>query len=82
VTTTRAGAEGNDRDLIETREFWYSEALQTNLKIVRSEPLAGKQTVYTTGISLSEPNPDWFRIPLGYKVHDMRHVRSPHYGNR
>lgn len=79
VTTTRAGAEGNDRDIVETREFWYSEALQGNLKVARTGPLAGKQVVYMTDISLSEPNPDWFRVPVGYKVRDMRHVRSTSY---
>jgi hypothetical protein len=82
VTTTRAGAIGNDRDLVETREFWYSEALQTNLKIVRNDSLTGKQVVYVTDISVSEPNPELFRVPVGYSVHDMRrHVRGAAYGN-
>ena len=72
VTTTRAGATGNDRDLVETREFWYCEALQTNLKILRSDPLTGRQLVYVDSISLSEPNPELFKVPIGYKVHDLR----------
>lgn len=73
VTTTRAGAVGNDRDLVETREFWYSEALETNLKIVRSDPLLGRQFIYVDGISLSEPNPELFKVPIGYTVHDLRY---------
>ena len=72
VTTTRAGAIGNDRDLVETREFWYSEAIQTNLKIIRNDPVTGKQMVYITDISLSEPNPELFRVPVGYRVRDLR----------
>jgi hypothetical protein len=72
VTATRAGAAGNDRELIETREFWYCEALQTNLKILRSDPLTGRQLVYVDTISLSEPNPELFKVPIGYSVHDLR----------
>ena len=76
VTTTRAGALGNDRDLVETREFWYSEALQTNLKVVRTDPLSGTQLVYVSGISLSEPNPELFKVPIGYTVQDKRPRRN------
>jgi hypothetical protein len=83
VTTTRAGAVGNERDLVETREFWYSEALQTNLKILRIDPLKGRQLVFVTNISLSEPNPELFKVPIGYTVHDLRtHLGRPGFGIR
>ena len=78
VTGTRetrflaAGVIGNDRPISITKEFWYSPQLGLNMLVKRSDPRVGTQTFTVTEVSLSEPDPNYFRIPAGFKVVDMR----------
>jgi hypothetical protein len=72
TTTTSAGALGNDHPLVSTREFWYSAELQTNLAVTRDDPREGKQVIRLKGLSVSEPNPELFKVPIGYTVVDER----------
>jgi hypothetical protein len=63
---------GNERPLVSTREFWYSDELQTNLKVTRVDPREGTQAIWITDLSTAEPDPHLFEIPLGYSVRDLR----------
>jgi hypothetical protein len=72
TTTINIGVLGNDRALVSTREFWYSAELQTNLAVTRNDPREGRQVIRLTGLSLSEPNPELFKVPIGYTVIDER----------
>ena len=62
VTGTRetlqiaAGAVGNDRTLVTARDFWYSPALQINLKVTRNDPRIGAQVLQLVNLSLTEPD--------------------------
>jgi hypothetical protein len=63
---------GNEKALVSTREFWYSAAIQTNLRVTRNDPREGKQTIHLIDLSLAEPDPALFEIPKGYTVTDER----------
>jgi hypothetical protein len=74
--TIDAGVVGNSHALSITREFWYSPDLQVNLAITRKDPREGKQVVRVHDVSRSEPDPDLFKVPEGYAVHDTRNMSS------
>jgi len=70
--TVNAGVEGNSRPLVSSKEFWYSAQLQTNVMVTRISPVTGKEVVWLSDVSLSEPNPELFKVPIGYTVRDAR----------
>jgi hypothetical protein len=72
TTTVNPGVLGNDRALVSTREFWYSDELETNLSVTRTDPRNGKQMIWISNISRSDPDPHLFDIPIGYTVRDLR----------
>jgi hypothetical protein len=39
---------------------------------VRSSPFFGKQTFTITELTASEPDPELFQLPAGFKVNDQR----------
>jgi hypothetical protein len=72
--TINAGVVGNSQALLITREFWYSPELQVNLAITRKDPREGSQVVRVNEVSRSEPDPNLFKVPEGYAVHDLRNA--------
>jgi hypothetical protein len=72
TTTTSAGTMGNDRPLTSVSEFWHSDRLGLNLLSMRTSPFFGKQTFTITELTPTEPNPQLFELPEGYKVNDQR----------
>lgn len=68
------GTIGNDRELVLSREFWYSADLKTNLAVTRKDPHDGIQAIRLTIQSRSEPDPAIFAIPSGYSVKDLRNL--------
>jgi hypothetical protein len=51
-------------------DYWYSDDLQINLLVRRTDPRTGVQTVEITTIQREEPAPSLFEIPPGYKIVD------------
>lgn len=72
TTTITAGVSGNDRPIVSTREFWYSDELQTNLAITRIDPVKGKQIIRLSHISRTAPDSHLWDVPVGFKVRDLR----------
>jgi hypothetical protein len=72
TTTINPGVVGNDRTMVSTREFWYSDELQTNLAVTRIDPREGKQVIRLFDISRAEPDSHLWDIPVGFTVRDMR----------
>ena len=72
TTITNAGALGNDQPLTSFSEYWHSQQLGLNLLSVRSSPFFGKQTFTITELTASEPDPELFQLPAGFKVNDQR----------
>lgn len=66
--TILPGTIGNDRQLVSTREFWYSEELKTNVAVTRKDPREGTQVVTLMVYSRSEPDPQIFAVPAGFTV--------------
>lgn len=76
-TTLNPGVVGNDRPMTITREFWYSPQLGFNLLSKRVDPRIGTQTFTIIELSLSEPEPQIFEPPDGYKIEDHRTSSEP-----
>jgi len=66
--TINAGAMGNDRPMVSTREFWFCPRLGFNLISTVDDPQTGKQVFTVKDFSTSEPEPSFFQIPAGYKI--------------
>jgi hypothetical protein len=72
TTTINPGIAGNDRPMVTTREFWYCAPLGINLLSTLESPQSGRQAFTVTELSTSEPDPQFFAVPAGYKVIDRR----------
>ena len=70
--TTNPGVAGNDREVVSTKEFWYSPKLSVNLVVKRFDPLQGAQVFTVSNISLAEPDARLFIVPRNFKVIDQR----------
>ena len=70
--TTNSGVAGNDREVVSTKEFWYSPKLGINLVVKRFDPLQGTQVFTVSNISFAEPDARLFILPSGFKVTDQR----------
>jgi len=67
-----AGAMGNDQPMTSVKEEWHSQELGINLLSIRSGPVVGRQTFTIVELTASEPDPQLFELPPGYKVSDQR----------
>ncbi len=63
---------GNDKPVVNMREFWYSPQLGVSLKSIVVSPQRGKQVFTVKELSTSEPEPGYFEVPEGFKVVDRR----------
>lgn len=72
TTTVYAGAAGNSKALVTTREFWYAPDLQTNLAVTRIDPATGQQIIRLNSVSRTEPEAAQFAVPAGFTVEDAR----------
>jgi len=69
-----AGTIGNDKDLVSTRETWFSPDLKVVVSSIRNDPRFGEIRYTLTNIQVTEPNPSLFQPPAGYTV---LHPRAP-----
>jgi len=72
TTTLNPGAIGNDRAFVTVREFWQATEIGVNLLSTVDGPQTGQQTFRVSDVSLTEPDPELFRLPAGYEVLDRR----------
>ena len=63
-----ASAAGSNQTLISTRDFWYSPALQVNLRVTRKDPGIGTQDLQLVDLSITDPDPKIFQVPSGFVV--------------
>ena len=78
TTTINTWIAGNDRPMKGEWEYWSSSRLGFNLRSRRADPMLGTQDFKVTNLSLSEPEPQLFVIPPGYKVVDQSNRAIPH----
>jgi hypothetical protein len=79
ATTIPAGKIGNDKDLVITRETWYSPDLKLVIQSTQTDPRFGETTYTLTNIQRSEPDPTLFQVPAGYKVEKINNL--PPFGH-
>jgi hypothetical protein len=68
TNTIPMGMIGNDRDIVTTRETWYSPDLKLVIQSTQDDPRFGETTYSLTNIQQSDPNPTLFQIPAGYTI--------------
>jgi hypothetical protein len=68
TNTIPAGTIGNDKDLVITRETWYSPDLKMVLQSTQTDPRFGETTYSLTNVQRNEPDSALFQVPAGYTV--------------
>jgi hypothetical protein len=68
TNTIPAGTIGNDKDIVITRETWYSPDLKLVVQSTQSDPRFGETTYSLTNIQRNEPDPNLFQVPAGYSI--------------
>jgi hypothetical protein len=68
TTAIPVGAIGNDKDLVITRETWYSPDLNLVIQSTQTDPRFGETTYSLTNIQRSEPDPALFQVPAEYTI--------------
>lgn len=63
-----AGTIGNDKDLVSTRETWFSPVLKIVVMSIRNDPRFGQIRYTLNSIQMTEPDPSLFQPPAGYTV--------------
>jgi hypothetical protein len=71
TVTLPAGSVGNVLPIEIVSERWYSPDLKIVLYTRRSDPRLGETVYRLTNIDRSEPPPDLFRVPDGFKIEEM-----------
>jgi hypothetical protein len=69
-----AGTIGNEKDLVSTRETWFSSELKVVVSSVRNDPRFGQIRYTLTNIQVTEPSASLFQPPAGYT---LLHPRVP-----
>jgi len=72
TTVIPTGQIGNNSPILLRREFWYSPQLGVNLISKREDPRFGIQNFEVTDITLGDPEPKLFEVPVGSKILDLR----------
>jgi hypothetical protein len=78
TNTIPVGMIGNDKDILITRETWYSPELKLVLKSTQTDPRFGETTYTLTNIQRNEPDPTLFQVPAGYTVEKVPVVVQSH----
>lgn len=78
TNTIPAGAIGNDKDIVVTRETWYSPDLKLVIQSTQNDPRFGETTYSLTNIQRNEPDETLFQIPTGYKIEKPRVTFNTH----
>jgi len=68
TVTVPAGAEGNDKPLVSTREVWTSPELKIVLLETSESPRDGFHKLEVTTLTQGTPDPTLFQVPQGYTV--------------
>jgi hypothetical protein len=72
TTSVAAGAYGNSKSLVITRELWHSPELDLDVSITKADPRSGTFVRKIEILSRGEPNPEYFAVPSDYALLDDR----------
>jgi hypothetical protein len=62
------GTQGNDRPIVTTHEFWFSEELKIYVIEKTSDPRFGENTFKLTNLERTEPDPALLQVPPDYTI--------------
>ncbi|HEX3471291.1 MAG TPA: hypothetical protein VHT28_08910 [Silvibacterium sp.] len=66
--TIPVGTIGNEKDIVITRETWYSPDLKLVIQSTQDDPRFGQSTYSLTNIQRDEPDETLFQVPAGYTI--------------
>jgi hypothetical protein len=72
VSTTEAGAIGNDRPIQSVSERWFSPDLQTVMMTKHSDPRTGEESFKLINVNRAEPAAYLFQVPAGYQITEQK----------
>jgi hypothetical protein len=81
TTIIPAGAEGNDRPIQFTREFWSSPELRVAVMSITNDPRYGETVIRLTHLLRDEPPADLFQVPPDYTIEELKTVAKPVIGS-
>jgi hypothetical protein len=67
-STIPAGTIGNDKDLVITRETWYSPELKLVIQSTQNDPRFGQTSYSLKNIQQGSPDEALFQVPADYKI--------------
>jgi hypothetical protein len=67
---------GNTNTILRTVDYWFSAALNVNVKVVRHDPRDGDQTLWLSDVVQTAPEARWFTIPQDYRIVDHRRAEA------
>lgn len=73
--TIPAGSIGNDKDIVITRELWYSQQLEVIVQSKQNDPRVGQTQYGLKAVQPRDPDRSFFQIPEDYKVIKLEGVR-------
>ena len=76
-STFKPGTFGNNSEMTTTREFWYSPELGINLSSTLRSPISGLQVYTALFVKRTDPDPNVFMVPQGYKIEDKHAPAQP-----
>lgn len=71
TTTIPAGTIGNEKDLTNTREEWYSPELKLVVQSTQNDPRFGQTTYTLNEIQQGPPDQALFQVPTDYKIEEI-----------
>jgi hypothetical protein len=72
TTSVAAGAYGNLKPFVITRDVWHSPELDLDVAITKTDPRSGTFARKIEILSRGEPDPEYFAIPADYTCLDNR----------
>lgn len=73
--TFAAGTMGNEKEIVVSRESWFSPDLKVMISETDSDPFRGNHTLVTKNLSRNEPAATLFKAPEGYTIEQARQPR-------
>lgn len=77
LTITAPGVIGNEKEIRQVSERWFSDELRLPLLTISDDPRFGKSTTRLINIKRDEPDKSLFEIPADYKIIDREPLRLP-----
>lgn len=79
TTTIAPGTIGNEKEIVNISESWYSPELRVTISSKRIDPAMGDYINQLKNIKREEPDSTLFEVPAGYKVIEQTSVTDRYF---